>query len=71
LTILPSKSFTEKSALSQEAVERTSINDFVRLLDPFLEDRTHLGAALRIAEAPCRPIGWADPGERTREVISG
>jgi hypothetical protein len=40
-----------------------STNDFVRLLDPYLDDRTPMEAALKLAEVPCKPIGWANPGE--------
>lgn len=48
-----------------------SINDFVRLLKAYLEDRTPMEAALKLAGAPCKPIGWANPGERTREGLAG
>jgi hypothetical protein len=48
-----------------------SINDFGQLLDAYLEGRAYLEAALKLAEAPCKPIGWASPGKTTREVFSG
>lgn len=48
-----------------------SMNDFTAMLDPHLEGRTPLQAALMLAESPCKPIGWANPGKRTREVFSG
>jgi hypothetical protein len=48
-----------------------SVNDFGRLLEAYLEGRSYLGAALKLAEAPCKPIGWASPGQMTREVLAG
>jgi hypothetical protein len=48
-----------------------SINDFAWLLEAYLEGGAYLETALKLAEAPCRPIGWANPGEMTREVLAG
>jgi hypothetical protein len=45
-----------------------TMNDFDRMLD--LDGTSLLGVALRLAEAPCGPIGMASPDDETTRVLS-
>jgi hypothetical protein len=47
-----------------------SMNDFIRMLDSYLREPSLTDAALRLAEAPCGPIGMESPDDATRALFS-
>jgi hypothetical protein len=47
-----------------------SMNDFVNMLEAYLSDQSLLGAALKLAESPCSPIGMKSPREATLALFS-
>jgi hypothetical protein len=67
----------ELDAMSEIVIGRTtsrrvlgSLNDFVHLAEPFLDGRPLLQVALRLAEAPCRPIDMKSPRRATLAAFS-
>jgi hypothetical protein len=46
------------------------MNDFMRSMEAYVEDDSLLEVALRLAEAPCGPLGMKNPRETTRAVFS-
>ncbi len=67
----------ELDAMSEIVIGKTtsrrvfgSLNDFVRLAEPFLDERPLLQVALRLAEAPCRPIDMENPRRATLAAFS-
>ena len=47
-----------------------SMNDFVNLLDAYLETESLRAASIHAAEAPCSPLGGGRPIDRTRELFA-
>jgi hypothetical protein len=47
-----------------------SMNDFIRMLDAYLDERSLTEVALRLAEAPCSPIGMKSPHNATLELFA-
>lgn len=77
LKIDEAKVVAEVSAMSDMVVATTndrrvlgSMNDFVNMLDGYLDDRPLTEVALHLAEAPCSPIGMKSPGEATLALFS-
>lgn len=70
---------SELAAMSDAMISTTasrrvlgSMNDFASLLEVYLpHEDTLMQAALKVAEAPCSPIGMNSPREATRELLSG
>lgn len=67
----------ELDAMSEIVIGKTtsrrvlgSLNDFVRLAEPFLDGRPLLQVALRLAEAPCSPIDMESPRRATLAAFS-
>jgi len=67
----------ELDAMSEIVIGKTtsrrvlgSLNDFVRLAEPFLDGRSLLQVALRLAEAPCSPIDMEFPRQATLAAFS-
>ncbi len=48
-----------------------SMNDFEVLMGAYGHDRPLIDIALKLADAPCSPIGMRRPGEVAREVLRG
>jgi hypothetical protein len=47
-----------------------SMNDLaVQINFQFPHSKTLTDCALQVAETPCSPIGWANPGEKTRQLF--
>lgn len=47
-----------------------SMNDFVRMLDAYLDGRPLVEVALCLAEAPCSPLGMASPRRTTTALFT-
>jgi hypothetical protein len=47
-----------------------SLNDFIRMLDAYLDERSLTEVSLHLAEAPCGPLGMRSPHEATLAVFS-
>lgn len=47
-----------------------SMNDFTKMLDAYLDDRSLTEVALHLAEAPCGPLGMKSPREATLALFS-
>jgi len=47
-----------------------SMNDFGRMMDAYLDDRSLVDVAVSLAEAPCSPIGMASPRSATLACFS-
>jgi hypothetical protein len=47
-----------------------SMNDFIRMLDAYLDERSLTDVALKLAEAPCGPIGMKSPRAATLALFS-
>lgn len=47
-----------------------SLNDFVNMLEAYLDDRSLTEVALHLAEAPCSPLGMKSPREATLALFS-
>jgi hypothetical protein len=68
---------TEGHEMNELCVARTesrqilgSMNDFQRMLPHHLDQgESLLDASLKLAEAPCGPIGMASPARATRELL--
>lgn len=78
LGIDPKKVARELDAMSECTVTGTndrralgSLNDFARLLDAYLDDGPLVDVALRLAKAPCGPLGMESPGETTIALFAG
>jgi hypothetical protein len=72
LRIDPEKVATEVNAMGEVIVTSAkdrkvlgSLNDFVRMLDAYLDERSLTDVALELAEAPCGPLGMKSPREAT------
>lgn len=48
-----------------------SMNDFVRMLDAYLDGRPLVEVSLHLAEAPCSPLGMESPRRRTVALSTG
>jgi hypothetical protein len=48
-----------------------SMNDFVRMLDAYLDGRPLVEVSLHLAEAPCSPLGRESPRRRTVALSTG
>lgn len=77
LEIDPRKIDSEVNGMGEVIVTGTndrwvlgSINDFGRLLEAYLDQRSLVDVALHVAEAPCSPIGMARPRDETVRVFS-
>jgi hypothetical protein len=46
------------------------MNDFVRMLDAFLDGRPLVEVALQLAEAPCGPLGMECPRRATLALFT-
>jgi hypothetical protein len=71
------KAVREMASMSECVLAPTSdrsvlgtMNDFARIMDAYLERGPMPYAALRLAEAPCGPIGMRRPMDVTRELFS-
>lgn len=47
-----------------------SMNDFADMLPFYLEGHSMLEASLKLAEAPCSPLGMKNPRDATRALLS-
>jgi hypothetical protein len=70
------KALSEMAEMNECAVAPTNdrqvlgtINDFGRLLEVYLDGRPLLEVALRLARAPCSPIGMERPTDVTRALF--
>jgi hypothetical protein len=77
LGIDPKKIASEVDAMGACVVTTTndrsvlgSMNDFSQMLDSYLDERTLTEVSLRVAQAPCGPIGMASPDDATRRLFS-
>jgi hypothetical protein len=47
-----------------------SMNDFVRMLDAYLDGRPLVEVALHLAQAPCSPLGMVSPRRTTMALFA-
>jgi hypothetical protein len=47
-----------------------SMNDFVFMMDGYVEDHSLLDVALHLAESPCGPLGMKSPRQATMSLFS-
>jgi len=47
-----------------------SINDFINLFDAYVQEESLRSASVHAAEAPCSPLGYDRPIDRTRELFA-
>jgi hypothetical protein len=77
LNVEEAKVIVEEKAMRECLVTTTndrrvlgSMNDFMRMLDAYLDDRTLTEVALHLAEAPCSALGMHSPREATLALFS-
>jgi hypothetical protein len=67
----------ERAAMKDAVIGKTvsrqvlgSMNDFVRMLDPYRDAGSLLEVSLRLAETPCGPLRMSSPREETVRVFA-
>jgi hypothetical protein len=77
LEIAEDKIAVEEEAMREAIITTTndrrvlgSMNDFAWLAEAYVEDCSLPDAAVKLAEAPCSPLGMASPREATLALFS-